>query len=80
MIECRVDGLLRYPAAFGEVLALALAGDFAAAEKRPAGLVSISSAGQYLAWSMAKLLVGTVDLPAGDSPKPSHGRSRPLQL
>jgi DNA-binding NarL/FixJ family response regulator len=63
--ERRVDGLLRYPAAFGEVRALALAGEFAAAEKQSAGFVQITSAGQYLAWSMANVLVGTVDLARG---------------
>jgi DNA-binding NarL/FixJ family response regulator len=65
VIERRVDGLLRYLAAFGEVRALALAGEFAAAEKQSAGFVQISSAGQYLAWSMANVLVGTVDLARG---------------
>ncbi len=64
-IESRVDGLLRYLTAFGEVRALALAGEFAAAAKRSAGFVQISSAGQYLAWSMANVLVGTVDLARG---------------
>jgi DNA-binding CsgD family transcriptional regulator len=64
-IESRVDGLLWYLTAFGEVRALALAGEFAAAAKRSAGFVEISSAGQYLAWSMANVLVGTVDLARG---------------
>ena len=65
VIESRVDGLLSYLTAFGEVRALALAGEFAAAAKRSAGFVQISSAGQYLAWSMANVLVGTVDLARG---------------
>jgi DNA-binding CsgD family transcriptional regulator len=64
-IESRVDGLLWYLMAFGEVRALALAGELAAAAKRSAGFVQISSAGQYLAWSMANVLVGTVDLARG---------------
>jgi len=64
-IESRVDGLLWYLTAYGEVRALALAGEFAAAAKRSAGFVEISSAGQYLAWSMANVLVGTVDLARG---------------
>jgi DNA-binding NarL/FixJ family response regulator len=64
-IESRVDGLLTYLTAFGEVRALALAGEFAAAAKRSAGFVQISSAGQHLAWSMANVLVGTVDLARG---------------
>jgi DNA-binding NarL/FixJ family response regulator len=64
-IESRVDGFLWYLTAYGEVRALALAGEFAAAAKRSAGLVQISSVGQYLAWSMANVLVGTVDLARG---------------
>jgi DNA-binding NarL/FixJ family response regulator len=64
-IESRVDGLLRYLMAFGEVRALALAGEFAAAAKRSAGFVQISSAGQHLAWSMANVLVGTVEVARG---------------
>jgi DNA-binding NarL/FixJ family response regulator len=64
-IENRADGLLRYLTAFGEVRALALAGEFVAAAKRSAGFVHNSSAGQYLAWSMANVLVGTVDFACG---------------
>jgi DNA-binding NarL/FixJ family response regulator len=65
VIERRVDGLVWYLAAFGEVRALALAGEFDAAEKRSAGFGQTSLAGQYLAWSMANVLVGTVDLARG---------------
>jgi DNA-binding CsgD family transcriptional regulator len=64
-IESKVDGLLRYLSAFGEVRALALAGEFAQAAKRSDGIVQISSAGQYLAWAMANVLVGTVELGRG---------------
>ena len=64
-IESRVDGLLRYLAAFGEVRALALAGDFGTAAQRSADIVSITSAGQYLAWGMANVLVGTVGVARG---------------
>ena len=64
-VEHRVDGLLRYLAAFGEVRALALAGDFDAAAQRSADIVRISSAGQYLAWGMANVLVGTVGVARG---------------
>lgn len=63
--ENKVDGFLWYLTAFGEVHALALAGEFAAAGKRSAGIVQISSAGQYLAWGMANVLVGTVDVARG---------------
>jgi DNA-binding CsgD family transcriptional regulator len=64
-VEHRVDGLLRYLAAFGEVRALALAGDFDAAAQRSADIVRITSAGQYLAWGMANVLVGTVGVARG---------------
>ena len=61
----KVDGLLRYLTAFGEVRALALAGEFDTAAKRSADIVRITSAGQYLAWGMANVLVGTVELARG---------------
>ena len=61
----KVDGLLRYLTAFGEVRALVLRGDFDIAAKRSADIVRITSAGQYLAWGMANVLVGTVELGRG---------------
>ncbi|WNG93754.1 LuxR family transcriptional regulator [Mycobacterium sp. ITM-2016-00318] len=61
----KVDGLLRYLTAFGEVRALALGGEFDCAAKRSADIVRITSAGQYLAWGMANVLVGTVELSRG---------------
>jgi DNA-binding NarL/FixJ family response regulator len=64
-VESGVDGLLRCMAAYGEVRALALAGEFDAAAHRSAGFAQISSTGQYLAWGMANVLVGTVDLARG---------------
>lgn len=64
-VESRVDGLLRYLAAFGEVRALALAGDFETAAQRSADIIRITSAGQYLAWGMANVLVGTVGVARG---------------
>lgn len=63
--EGGVDGLLRYLAAFGEVRALALAGEFDAAALRCVGFGQVSSPGQYLAWGMANVLVSTVDLARG---------------
>jgi DNA-binding CsgD family transcriptional regulator len=64
-VESRVDGLLRYLAAFGEVRALTLAGDFDTAAQRSADIVRITSAGQYLAWGMANVLVGTIGVARG---------------
>jgi DNA-binding NarL/FixJ family response regulator len=64
-IDDKVDGLLRYLTAFGEVRALTLGGDFDTAARRSADIVRITSAGQYLAWGMANVLVGTVELGRG---------------
>ncbi|RDH76974.1 LuxR family transcriptional regulator [Mycolicibacterium moriokaense] len=64
-VDAKVDGLLRYLTAFGEVRALVLGGDFDTAAQRSADIVRISSAGQYLAWGMANVLVGTVELARG---------------
>ncbi len=64
-IDDKVDGLLRYLTAFGEVRALVLSGDFDIAARRSADIVRITSAGQYLAWGMANVLVGTVELGRG---------------
>ena len=64
-IDDKVDGLLRYLTAFGEVRALVLSGDFDTAARRSEDIVRITSAGQYLAWGMANVLVGTVELGRG---------------
>lgn len=64
-IDDKVDGLLRYLTAFGEVRALTLSGEFDTAAQRSADIVRITSAGQYLAWGMANVLVGTVELGRG---------------
>ena len=64
-IDDKVDGLLRYLTAFGEVRALVIGGDFDTAAQRSADIVRITSAGQYLAWGMANVLVGTVELGRG---------------
>jgi DNA-binding NarL/FixJ family response regulator len=64
-IENKVDGLLRYPTAYGEIRALTLIGDFEEAEARSGHIGQISSPGQYLAWGMANVLVGTVEVARG---------------
>jgi DNA-binding NarL/FixJ family response regulator len=64
-IENKVDGLLRYPTAYGEIRALTLVGDFDEAEARSGDIGQISSPGQYLAWGMANVLVGTVEVARG---------------
>jgi DNA-binding NarL/FixJ family response regulator len=64
-IEHKVDGLLRYPTAYGEIRALTLVGDFDEAEARSGDIVQVTSPGQYLAWGMANVLVGTVEVTRG---------------
>jgi DNA-binding CsgD family transcriptional regulator len=64
-IEQKVDGLLRYPAAYGEIRTLTLVGDFDEAEARSGDIVQVTSPGQYLAWGMANVLVGTVEVARG---------------
>jgi DNA-binding CsgD family transcriptional regulator len=64
-VDSRVDGLLRYLAAFGEVRALALVGEFDTAAQRSTDIIGITSAGQYLAWGMANVLAGTVGVARG---------------
>jgi DNA-binding NarL/FixJ family response regulator len=68
-VENGVDGLLRYLTAFGEIRALVTAGEFDAAAKRSADIVQISSPGQYLAWGMANVLAGTVEVARGRFPE-----------
>jgi DNA-binding NarL/FixJ family response regulator len=64
-IENKVDGLLRYPTAYGEIRALTLIGDFDEAEARSCDIGQISSPGQYLAWGLANVLIGTVEVARG---------------
>jgi DNA-binding CsgD family transcriptional regulator len=64
-LENNVDGLLRYPSALGEIRALTLVGDFDEAEARSGAIGQITSPGQYLAWGMANVLVGTVEVARG---------------
>jgi DNA-binding CsgD family transcriptional regulator len=69
LLRDKAEGLLRYLMAFGEIRALVVAGDFDAAEARSADIVRISTPGQYLAWGMANVLAGTVDLARGRFPE-----------
>ena len=60
-----VDGLLRYPAAFGEIQALALTGKLDLAQRRANEYAGFSSSGQYMAWGMTKTFVGYVEVALG---------------
>ena len=64
-VEDKVDGFLRCLIAYGEIRALALAGEFDTAEERSADIVRITSPGQYLAWGMANVLMGIVEVARG---------------
>jgi DNA-binding NarL/FixJ family response regulator len=64
-VENEVDSLLRYPTMFGEIRALTLVGDFDDAQARSGHIGQVSSPGQYLAWGMANILLGTVEVARG---------------
>jgi DNA-binding CsgD family transcriptional regulator len=64
-IDDKVDGLIKYPTAYGEIRALTLVGAFDEAESRSRDIVQVTSPGQYLAWGMANVLVGTVEVARG---------------
>jgi DNA-binding CsgD family transcriptional regulator len=65
--ETVTDGLLRFPAGLGEILALTLTGQLDEAASRANRYVEFSNIGQYLGWAMAGILVSVVDLARGDS-------------
>ncbi len=64
-VGSHIDGLLRYPAAFGEVQALAFTGRFAKARQRATEYLDFSSSGQSLAWGLANTMGGFVDVATG---------------
>lgn len=63
--ETDVDGLLRFPTALGEILALTLTGRLDDAEKASARYVNFASAAQYLGWALSGILVASVELSRG---------------
>ncbi|UQE76444.1 LuxR C-terminal-related transcriptional regulator [Gordonia sp. PP30] len=66
--EARTDGVLRFPAGYGEILALTLTGRFDDADRAAARYDQLAAAGQYLAWALAGTHVSTVALARGDLP------------
>lgn len=64
-VSDRIDGLLRFLLTLGEVRALTLSGDFAAAEARSGDVVRITCPDQYRARAMASVLAATVELGRG---------------
>ncbi|MDY6808487.1 MAG: LuxR C-terminal-related transcriptional regulator [Actinomycetota bacterium] len=65
--ETVTDGLLRFPAGLGEILALTLTGQLDEAATRADRYVQFSNIGQYLGWGMAGILVSVVEMARGDS-------------
>ncbi|MDV7243568.1 MULTISPECIES: helix-turn-helix transcriptional regulator [Rhodococcus] len=61
----QIDGLLRFPAGHGEILALTMTGQFDRAQRRAEQYLAFASSGRYLAWGLANILVGTVELVRG---------------
>ncbi len=64
-ISDKIDSLLRFLLALGEVRALTMAGDFDTAEARSGDIVRITSPDQYRARAMANVLAGTVEVGRG---------------
>ncbi|MGW4121011.1 LuxR C-terminal-related transcriptional regulator [Nocardia sp. NPDC004711] len=68
-VESHIDGLNRFISAHAEVLALTFTGELEAARRCANTPYPFSSPGQYLAWGMAKILQGTVDVAQGQFPQ-----------
>lgn len=64
-VSARVDALMRFLLALGEVRALTLAGDFDTAAARSGDLVRITSPSQFRARAMAQILSATVEVGRG---------------
>ncbi|MGW4352779.1 helix-turn-helix transcriptional regulator, partial [Nocardia sp. NPDC004582] len=68
-VEPHIDGLNRFMFTHAEVLALTFTGELEAARGCANRPYPFSSAGQYLAWGLAKILQGTVDVAQGKFPQ-----------
>ncbi|MFT4200823.1 AAA family ATPase, partial [Gordonia sp. (in: high G+C Gram-positive bacteria)] len=62
------DGLLRFPAGFGEILALTLPGRLDEADQAARRYLDFSSAGHYLGWALSGIQVSEVAVMRGDLP------------
>ncbi len=60
------DGLLRFPAGFGEILALTLPGHLDEAERAARRYLDFSSAGHYLGWALSGIHDAEVSVMRGD--------------
>ena len=59
------DGMIRIMIRYGDVLALTYTGQLDLADKRAADYADFSSAGQFLAWAIAKIMAGLVAVHRG---------------
>ncbi|HEY5852739.1 MAG TPA: LuxR C-terminal-related transcriptional regulator [Aldersonia sp.] len=64
-VRDRIDGLLAYPAGFGEIQALTFCARFAEADDVAAQFRGFTTSGQYLAWGMTCTMIGWVDVARG---------------
>ncbi|MFW0793697.1 LuxR C-terminal-related transcriptional regulator [Gordonia sp. CPCC 205515] len=64
--EAFTDGLLRFPAGFGPILALTLTAHLDDATADAERFLKFASAGKFLGWAMAGILVAAVELTRGD--------------
>jgi DNA-binding NarL/FixJ family response regulator len=62
------DGMIRVMVRYGDVLALTYTGQLDLADKRAADYANFSSAGQFLAWAIAKITAGLVATHRGNFP------------
>ena len=62
------DGMIRVMVRYGDVLALTSIGELDLADKRAADYAEFSSAGQRLAWAIAKIMAGLVGVYRGKFP------------
>lgn len=65
-VEAYTDGLLRFPAGYGPILAQTLTAEVDDATIDAERFVKFASAGKYLGWAMAGILVAAVELARGD--------------
>ena len=63
------DGMIRVMVRYCDVLALTHIGQLDLADKRAADYANFSSAGQFLAWAIAKIMTGAVATARGDFPE-----------
>ncbi|HEY9313316.1 LuxR C-terminal-related transcriptional regulator [Williamsia sp.] len=64
-VETKVDGLLKFMGGYGAVIGLTLTGQFDGAGEEAARNLQFRTAGQFLGWAIANIVMGNVDLACG---------------